>query len=106
MGLELAFYLGKDDHLRNGSGDAVVDPILRWIVIGMVVGILAWRMTARRDLAGLVVTSLIAAAGALVAGLVDRQLGRHQPAGRGRLDCCDAWRDRSACRLSSVHAQS
>ena len=57
----------------------MTDPILGWIVIGLVVGFLAWRMTARRDFAGLIVTSLVAAAGALVAGLVDRRLGRHQP---------------------------
>jgi uncharacterized membrane protein YeaQ/YmgE (transglycosylase-associated protein family) len=56
----------------------VVASILGWIVIGMVVGLLAWRISPGRDLAGLIATSLIAVAGALVAGLVDRQLGHHQ----------------------------
>ena len=53
--------------------------ILGWVVIGILVGALAWRISPGRDFAGLIVTSLIAVAGALVAGLVDRQLGRARP---------------------------
>ena len=55
--------------------------ILSWIAIGLIVGLLAVRILPRPEPRSRLVTVVAAIAGALVAGLVDRELGRFREAG-------------------------
>jgi uncharacterized membrane protein YeaQ/YmgE (transglycosylase-associated protein family) len=56
----------------------VVLSILSWIAIGLLVGLLATRVLPGREPGGATVTLLIGVAGALIAGFVDRELGRYR----------------------------
>jgi uncharacterized membrane protein YeaQ/YmgE (transglycosylase-associated protein family) len=53
--------------------------ILSWIVFGLVVGALAKLLMPGDDPGGIIVTILLGIAGALVGGLIGRQLGYYGP---------------------------
>lgn len=49
--------------------------ILGWILLGLAVGIVASRVTSRRDPGGLFITALLGIVGALVGGFLGRLIG-------------------------------
>jgi uncharacterized membrane protein YeaQ/YmgE (transglycosylase-associated protein family) len=63
------------------NGDAVVQSILGWAAIGLIVGLIAMRILPGREPGSRVVTILACVAGALIAGFVDRELGRFREGG-------------------------
>jgi uncharacterized membrane protein YeaQ/YmgE (transglycosylase-associated protein family) len=53
--------------------------VLGWIVFGLIVGVLAKILMPGRDPGGIVVTSLLGVAGALIGGFLGRALGFYGP---------------------------
>jgi uncharacterized membrane protein YeaQ/YmgE (transglycosylase-associated protein family) len=53
--------------------------VLGWIVFGLIVGALAKLLMPGRDPGGIVVTSLLGIAGALLGGFIGRALGLYGP---------------------------
>jgi uncharacterized membrane protein YeaQ/YmgE (transglycosylase-associated protein family) len=53
--------------------------ILGWIVFGLIVGAVAKLLMPGRDPGGIIVTSLIGIAGALLGGFIGRALGMYGP---------------------------
>jgi uncharacterized membrane protein YeaQ/YmgE (transglycosylase-associated protein family) len=53
--------------------------ILGWIVFGLIVGALAKLLMPGRDPGGIIVTSLIGIAGAVLGGFIGRALGMYGP---------------------------
>ena len=55
-------------------------PILSWIAIGLIIGLIAARILPGREPGGRILTVLISIAGALVAGVVHLEIGRYREA--------------------------
>ena len=55
--------------------------VLGWIAIGLIVGVIAMRILPGREPGSRLVTIVTCVAGALVAGFVDRELGRFREEG-------------------------
>ena len=55
-------------------------PILSWIAIGLIIGLIAARILPGREPGGRILTVLISIAGALVAGVVHLEIGRYRAA--------------------------
>jgi len=55
-------------------------PILSWIAIGLIIGLIAARILPGREPGGRLLTVLISIAGALVAGVVHFEIGRYREA--------------------------
>ena len=57
----------------------VLVTVLGWILFGLVVGIVAKFLTPGRDPGGLILTTLIGVAGAVLGGYIGRALGFYGP---------------------------
>ena len=66
--------------------------IVSWIVLGLVAGVLAKILMPGRDPGGIIVTTVLGVAGALVAGLSEP----NWDSATSQASTCAAWRSRSA----------
>jgi uncharacterized membrane protein YeaQ/YmgE (transglycosylase-associated protein family) len=53
--------------------------VLGWILFGLVIGVLAKLLMPGRDPGGIIITTLLGIAGALVGGYAGRAIGLYQP---------------------------